>query len=72
VRDRKTKEPAVKESTYIRDRSVAEGLLYEKGGYYNNRLQLIPPLTIGKTELDRVFKIFDRLFNEAEKKFGIK
>ena len=72
MRDRKTKEPASKEATYVRDRCVAEGLLYEKGGYYHNRMQLIPPLNITQKELDRVIDIFDRVFWETEKKFGIK
>ncbi|MFW6137821.1 MAG: aspartate aminotransferase family protein [Spirochaetota bacterium] len=72
VNNRKTKEPALKASTYIRDRCVEEGLLYEKGGYYYNRMQLIPPLTIDYSDIDRVMEIFDRLFEEAEKKFGIK
>jgi len=71
VNDRKTKEPAVQASTYVRDRSVAEGLLFEKGGYYHNQLQLIPPLNIGKSELDRVIAIFDKIFGEAEKEFNI-
>ncbi len=71
VNNRETKEPAVEASTYIRDRAVAEGLLYEKGGYYHNRMQLIPPLNIGKAEIDRVIIIFDKLFEEAEKKFKI-
>jgi 4-aminobutyrate aminotransferase-like enzyme len=50
---------------------LAEGLLYEKGGYYHNRMQLIPPLNIGKAEIDRVIIIFDKFFEEAEKKFKI-
>jgi len=71
VEDRKTKKPAVEASTYIRNRAVEEGLLYEKGGYYHNRMQLIPPLNIEKSEIQRVFDILDRLFAEAEKKYGI-
>lgn len=71
VNNRETKEPAVEASTYIRDRAVAEGLLYEKGGYYHNRMQLIPPLNIGRAEIDRVIAVFDKLFEEAEKKFKI-
>mgnify|MGYP000085340333 CR=1 FL=1 len=71
VRDRKTKEPAVEESDYVRDRCVEEGLLFEKGGYYHNRLQLIPPLTIEKHEIERVINIFDRVFGEAEKRYSI-
>ena len=71
VNNRETKEPAVEASTYIRDRSVEECLLYEKGGYYHNRMQLIPPLNIGTAELDKVIAIFDKLFGEAESKFKI-
>lgn len=71
VNDRETKEPAVEASTYVRDRSVEEGLLYEKGGYYHNRLQLIPPLNIARSELDEVINIFDKIFGEAEEKFNI-
>ncbi len=71
VKDRKTKEPAAEAGSYVCARSVEEGLLYEKGGYYYNRMQLIPPLTISREELDRVLNIFDRVFGDAEKKYGI-
>lgn len=71
VNNRKTKQPAIQASNYVRDRSVAEGLLFEKGGYYNNRLQLIPPLNISLSDLDRVINVFDKIFTEAEKKFNI-
>lgn len=71
VKDRKTKEPATDASSYVRERCLEEGLVYEHGGYYHNRMQLIPPLTIEKKELERAVKIFDKVFGEAEKKFGI-
>ncbi|MBD3308061.1 aminotransferase class III-fold pyridoxal phosphate-dependent enzyme [candidate division KSB3 bacterium] len=71
VKDRKTKEPAIEASTFIRDRAVEEGLLYEKGGYYHNRMQLIPPLNIARSELDDVIGVFDKIFGEAEKKYDI-
>jgi 4-aminobutyrate aminotransferase-like enzyme len=71
VNDRKTKEPAVDGTRFVRDQAVAEGMLFEAGGYFYNRLQLIPPLTVGKSELDRVISTFDKVFGEAEKKFGI-
>jgi 4-aminobutyrate aminotransferase-like enzyme len=71
VRNRQTKEPAVAEATHVRDLCVSEGLLFEKGGYLHNRMQLIPPLNIGHAELDRVIGIFDRVFGETEKKFSI-
>ncbi len=72
VKDRQTKEPAIQEATFVRDRSLKEGLLFEKGGYYHNRLQLIPPLNIEKVELDRAVEILDRVFGETETEFGIK
>ena len=72
VMDRKTKEPAAKATTYVRDRGVEEGILFEKGGYFHNRMQLIPPLNISRSELDRVVKLLDKIFGEAEKKFGVK
>jgi 4-aminobutyrate aminotransferase-like enzyme len=71
VMDRKSKEPAARASNFVRDRCVAEGFLFEKGGYYNNRLQLIPPLNVEPGALDEAFEIFDRVFGEAEKRFGI-
>ena len=72
VKDRQTKEPAIQEATFVRDRSLKEGLLFEKGGYYHNRLQLIPPLNIEKVDLDRAVEILDMVFGEAQKEFGIK
>jgi len=71
VRDRKTKEPAIEETTYIFNRCVEQGILMEKGGYVYNRFQIIPPLVIEKSEIDTVLTVFDKTFGEAERKFGI-
>jgi 4-aminobutyrate aminotransferase len=71
VSDRTTKAPAIEASTFVRDRSVQEGLLYEKGGYYHNRMQLIPPLTITRAEIDKVLTVLDKVFGEAERKYSI-
>jgi 4-aminobutyrate aminotransferase-like enzyme len=48
VRDRATKEPAADEAGWMLDFCVREGLLFEKGGYYYNRFQLIPALVMEK------------------------
>jgi 4-aminobutyrate aminotransferase-like enzyme len=71
VRNRKTKEPAIEETNYVFNRAIEEGLLFEKGGYLYNRFQLIPSLVITKEDIDYVLTTFDKLFGEAEKKFGI-
>ena len=71
VMDRKTKEPAAAAATYVRDMAVANGIVFEQGGYYYNRLQLIPALNIKKDVMDKVFEKFDKILGDAEKKFGI-
>lgn len=65
VKDRDTKEPAMEATTYIRDACLSEGLLFEKGGYYHNRIMCIPPLNITKDVLDKVFVILDKVFGDA-------
>ncbi len=72
VMDRKTKEPASQAAAFVRDECVKEGLLFEKGGYYHNRMQLIPPLNIERSVLDRALGLLDKVFGAAEKKFGVR
>jgi 4-aminobutyrate aminotransferase len=71
VRDRATKEPAVEEAAWMLDFCVREGLLFEKGGYYYNRFQLIPSLVIEKDLVDRAVDILDRAMTMAEHRSGI-
>ncbi len=71
VKDRGSKEPAGDAATFVRDMCVKEGLLFEKGGYYHNRMQLIPPLNIEKKDLDRALGLLDRVFAAAGKQFSI-
>jgi 4-aminobutyrate aminotransferase-like enzyme len=71
VKDRVSKEPAGEAATFVRDMCVKEGLLFEKGGYYHNRMQLIPPLNIETKDLDRALGVLDRVFTAAGKQFDI-
>jgi len=71
VRNRETREPAPEEATFILNECVKEGMVFEKGGYFHNRFQLIPPLTIRTSTIDRALEIFDRAFSVAEKHFPI-
>jgi DDE superfamily endonuclease/aminotransferase class III len=71
VRDRATKEPAADEAAWMLDYCVREGLLFEKGGYYYNRFQLIPPLVIEKDGIDRAITILDQAMTMAETRSGI-
>ena len=70
VRDRKTKEPADIEANYVRDLCVEKGLLFEKGGYYQNRMQLIPPLNVEIKTLDKCIEVLDRVFHQTAKHFN--
>jgi len=67
VKDRKTKEPAVEAANVVLDGCLREGIVLEKGGYYYNRLQLIPALNMPKEVMDEAFKKFDKIFTEAGK-----
>jgi len=71
VKDPATKEPAAEATTFLRDEAIKRGLVFEKGGYYHNRVQLIPALNIPEEIMDRTHEIFDAMISEAEKKFGI-
>lgn len=71
VLDRKTKEPAADAATYVLNQCVRDGLIFEKGGYYYNRLQLIPPLTIEKAQIDEAIRILDKAFGDAEREFNV-
>ena len=61
---------AADEATFILRGCVKDGMVFEKGGYFHNRFQLIPPLTIRDETIDRALGIFDRAFTQAEKEFG--
>jgi len=72
VKDQETREPASEEAAFILEECIKEGMVFEKGGYFHNRFQLIPPLTIRKSTIDRALEIFDRAFSAAEKRFSIR
>lgn len=67
VKDPKTKEPAAAATTYIRDACIRDGIVLEAGGYYKNRIQLIPALNMPKSVMDEAFKRFDKILTEAHK-----
>jgi 4-aminobutyrate aminotransferase-like enzyme len=71
VKDRTTREPAAEEAAWMLEFCVREGLLFEKGGYYYNRFQLIPSLVIEKDLVDRAVDILDRAMTMAEQRSGI-
>ncbi len=71
VMDPATKEPAADFAQFVLNESIAAGILFEKGGYYYNRLQMIPALNTSKSTMDDSFAIWDKIFTKGEKQFGI-
>ena len=72
VRDRRTKQPAVKETAWMANRLLQLGMLVKRAGYHHNRFALSPPLTIKNETIDHAVELFDTVFSEAEARFSIK
>lgn len=71
IRDRKTKEPASQESSFMIEECLKEGLICQLSGYFGNKFSLIPPLVISTEQIDRAIEIFDSVFTRAERKFNL-
>jgi 4-aminobutyrate aminotransferase len=65
VRDRETKEMAVKERNQVVQRCFQKGLLVLGCG--QNVLRFMPPLNIGRQEADTALSIFEEALTEVEK-----
>jgi 4-aminobutyrate aminotransferase-like enzyme len=62
VRDRKTKEPAPKETAQVMEEARRRGLLIGKGGLFGNVIRMSPPMNIAKSDVDEAFTILDHAF----------
>ena len=72
VRDRKTKEPAGKETAFVSTNCLDQGLICIASGYFYNRLAFAPPYVISREEIKQGLDILDRVLTDAEAKFDIK
>lgn len=64
VKDIESKEPGKEEASKILKECLKEGIIFEKGGYFHNRLQFIPPLTVTYETLDLALTKLDRIFSK--------
>jgi 4-aminobutyrate aminotransferase-like enzyme len=71
VRNRKTKEPARKETAFVSTTCLEEGLISIASGYFYNRLAFAPPFVISREEINQGTAILDKVLTQAEKKFDI-
>ena len=60
VKDRKTKEPATKETGMMLESARDGGLLVGRGGLLGNVVRMSPPLNIAKADVDEAIKVLDR------------
>ena len=60
VRDRKTKEPAPKETNALLARCRDQRILVGKGGLYGNVIRISPPMNISRDDVDEFLRRFDR------------
>lgn len=65
VRDRKTKEPAPRETLEMLEAMREEGVLCGKGGLYGNVLRVTPPMNISTSDVDLFAERLDRAFNKV-------
>ncbi|NPV69490.1 MAG: 4-aminobutyrate--2-oxoglutarate transaminase [Firmicutes bacterium] len=68
VRDRKTKEPAPKETAAIKDLAFKNGVLVLKAGVYGNVLRMLAPLVITDEQLNEALDVMERAVAEVNSK----
>ncbi len=67
VKDRKTKEPAAKETLRVMDLCKDRGLLVGKGAMAGNVIRIKPPLCITKDDAEFIYKVLDEVLGIIEK-----
>jgi 4-aminobutyrate aminotransferase-like enzyme len=73
VRDRATKEPAVRETTQVYKRGMEQGVIFgtSKYGGIGNIVKIKPSLTITRPQMDRVLTVFDSILGDLERELGL-
>ncbi len=67
VRNRKTKEPAIKETAKVVFRAWELGLIVTYTGIYSNVIELTPPLIIGKEHVEEAVRILEEAISDVVK-----
>ncbi|MCR4397926.1 MAG: 4-aminobutyrate--2-oxoglutarate transaminase [Firmicutes bacterium] len=65
VRDRKTKEPAPKETARIKDMAFKNGVLVLKAGIYGNVIRMLAPLVTEEDQLNEALDVMEKAVAEV-------
>jgi 4-aminobutyrate aminotransferase/(S)-3-amino-2-methylpropionate transaminase len=65
VSDRKTRKPAVAETRRVAEKCRERGVLVLYGGAFGNVIRMLPPLTIGNSELEQALETLKEVLNDA-------
>jgi len=66
VHNRETKEPAVKETSRVREEARMRGVLIGSGGVKGCTIRFQPPLVITQEQLDRALTVVDEILSSIE------
>ena len=66
VSDRRSKQPASKETAEVLERAKDRGLLLGKGGLYGNTLRIKPPMCLSKDDADFMVDVLDEVLAEMD------
>lgn len=74
VKNRKTKEPATKETSDIcLNRALKRGgVLFVTSGWNGNVIRFAPPLTVKQEHIDKAIDVLDKSLGEVEREENIK
>ena len=70
VKDPKTKQPASDEAKFLTEYCLENGLLFEYGGYFYNRIQFLPPISVTRQAIDKGLKILEEGLQQIAKIYG--
>ncbi len=62
--DRRTREPAARQASYVVDRMKDHGILICTDGPDHNVMKIKPPLCLTESDVDRVVAAYDRVLGE--------
>lgn len=66
VKDKKTKEPAARETLRFLEHAKNAGVLFGKGGMAGNTVRVKPPLCVTEEECEEILSVFDAALSQAE------